>query len=226
MRRLAVLAVAAAAVLLPVGMGAPASAATLAAPSEVDTTFLQANAQTNLAEITLGTIVESRGASDATLALAEKTKADHQAALTKLQALAQELQVTLPTEPNATQQAAAAQLQSASDDEFDLTYAQIQVAGHQLSIANTNTELASGSDESVQAYASGYLPVAQMHLTMATDLLASLGGSVPSAVPAGSGGAGATTSPATLAAETLLGVVGLALIGFAFLSVSRRRRVS
>ena len=226
MRRLAMLAVAAATVLLPVGLSAPASAATVAAPSEVDTTFMQANAQTNLAEITLGTIVESRGASDATLALAQKTKADHQAALTKLQALAQDLQVTLPTEPNATQQAAAAQLQNASDDAFDLTYAQIQVAGHQLSIANTNTELSSGSDQSVQAYASGYLPVAAMHLTMATDLLTSLGGSVPSAVPAGSGGAGATTSNATLAAETLLGVLGLALLGFAFVSVSRRRRVS
>ena len=227
MRKLAVLAVAAATVLLPVGWSAQASAATVAAaPNAVDLTYLQKNAQTNLAEITLGTIAQSRAQSDAALELAQKTKADHEAALAKLQTVADNLDVTLPTAPNPAQQADAAKLKSVSDEAFDLTYAQIQVVGHQLSIADTNTELSAGSDESVQGFASYYLPVAQMHLTMATDLLSSLGGSVPSAVPAGSGGAGATTSPATLAAELALGVLGMALIGVAFTLVSRRRRVS
>lgn len=227
MRKLAVLAVAAATVLLPVGVSAQASAATVAAaPNAVDLTYLQKNAQTNLAEITLGTIVLSRSQSDAALGLARKTKSDHEAALAKLQTVADSLKVTLPTAPSPAQQADAAKLKNASDSVFDITYAQIQVAGHQLSIADTNTELSAGSDQSVQAFASYYLPVAQMHLTMATDLLTSLGGSAPSAVPAGSGGAGATTSPATLAAELILGVLGLALIGVAFTLVSRRRRIS
>ena len=227
MRKLAVLAVAAATVLLPVGLTAQASAATVvAAPNSVDLSYIQKNAQTDLAEITLGTIAQSRAQSDAALALAQKTKADHEAALAKLQTVADGLKVSLPTAPSPAQQADAAKLKSASDADFDLTYAQIQVLGHQLSIADTNTELASGSDQSVQTFASGYLPVAEMHLTMATDLLSSLGGSVPSAVPAGSGGAGASTSPAMLAAETALGVLGIALIGFAVMLVSRRRRVS
>jgi hypothetical protein len=65
-----------------------------------------------------------------------------------------------------------------------------------------------------------------MHLTMATALLTSLGGSVPTAVPAGSGGAGATTSPMTRAAELALGVLGIGLVGFAFMLISRRRRLS
>jgi putative membrane protein len=227
MRKLAVLAVAAATVFLPVAVSAQASAATVvAAPNAVDLAYLQKNAQTDLAEITLGTIAESRAQSDAALELARMTKADHEAALAKVQAIADNLGVALPTAPNPAQQADAAKLKSVSDSEFDLTYAQIQVVGHQLSIADTNTELSAGSDESVQAFASAYLPVAQMHLTMATDLLTSLGGSVPSAVPAGSGGAGATTSAATLAAELILGVLGIALIGVAFTLVSRRRRVS
>lgn len=227
MRKLAVLAVAAATVLVPVGMSAPASAATVAAaPNAVDLTYLQKNAQTDLAEITIGTTAISRGQSDATVELAQKTKADHEAALAKLQTVAEGLDVTLPTAPNAAQQADAAKLKTVSDAAFDLTYAQIQVAGHQLSIADTNTELSAGSDSSVQSFASYYLPVAQMHLTMATALLTSLGGSVPSAVPAGSGGAGATTSPATLAAELVLGALGILLIGFALTLVSRRRRIS
>ncbi len=227
MKKLAVLAVAAATVLLPIGISAPASAATVAAaPNAVDLTYLEKNAQTNLAEITIGTIALSRGQSDATLELARKTKADHEAALAKLQTVADGLQVTLPTAPSPAQQADAAKLKSVSDDAFDLTYAQVQVLGHQLSIADTNTELSAGGETSVQSFASYYLPVAQMHLTMATDLLTSLGGSVPSAVPAGSGGAGATTGPATLAAELVLGALGIALIGVALTLVGRRRRVS
>ena len=227
MRKLAVLAVAAATVLFPVGLSAQASAATVAAaPNAVDLSYLQKNAQTDLAEITLGTIVSTRGQSDAALALAQKTKADHQAALAKLQTVADNLHVTLPTAPSPAQQADAAKLKSAPSSTFDLTYAQLQVAGHQLSIADTNTELSAGSDQSVQAFATYYLPVAQMHLTMATDLLTSLGGSVPSAVPAGSGGAGATTGAVTVAGELGLGAVGLGLIGYALLLVGRRRRLS
>lgn len=227
MKKLAMMAVAAATVLLPLGLTTQASAATVAAaPNAVDQSYMQKNAQTNLAEIALGTIAQSRAQSDGARELADKTKADHEAALAKLKTVAAALDVTLPTAPNAAQQADAAKLKSVSDNAFDITYAQIQVAGHQLSIAATNTELSSGSDQSLLAYTNGYLPVAQMHLTMATDLLTSLGGSVPTAVPAGSGGAGASTSPAMLVAGIALGALGLALVGGALTLVSRRRQVS
>ncbi len=223
MKKLAVLVVAAAAALLPVGAGTAVAAA---APSAVDTTFMQKNAQTNLAEITLAGIVESRSKNSGSLELAEKTKADHQTAQAKLTALASKAGVTLPTAPNAMQQSDAAKLKNASDADFDVLYAQIQVAGHQLSIADTNTELSSGSDSDVKDYATTYLPVAQMHLVMAQDLLSALGGSAPTAVPAGSGGAGAATSPATRMLQVGIGLLGLVLIAYAAVVVTRRRRLS
>ena len=227
MRKLVVCAVAAATVLLPVGLSGPAlAAATAAKPTAVDTTYIQKNAQTDLAEITLGKIVLSRSQSAGARDLASKTTADHQAALAKLQAVAATLDVPLPTAPSPQQQADAATLQNTPDADFDVTYAKLQVLGHQLSIADTNLELASGSDASVKGYASGYLPVAQMHLGMAEALLTSLGGAAPTAVPAGSGGAGAATDAGTRVAQLGIGVLGLLLVGFAASVVLRRRRLS
>jgi putative membrane protein len=221
--KLTAVAVVAAMTVLSVGIGGSASAA---APAAADSTFMHDNAQTNLAEITIGKIAESRAESADTKALAEKTMTDHEAALTKLKAVAKSVGFTLPDAPNAAQQADAAKLTSVSQDQFDLTYAQVQVAGHQLSIAGTKTELATGTSTEVKNYAAGYLPVAQMHLVMAQDLLTTLGGATPTAVPAGSGGAGATTATSTRLLQLALGVLGLMLFGFAASTITRRRRTS
>ena len=220
--KLTVLAAATAITFLSVGVGGGASAATVA-PGAVDSTYMHDNAQTNLAEITIGKIAETRAQSADTKALAEKTMSDHEAALAKLKAVAKTVGYTLPDAPNASQQADAAKLKSVSSDQFDLTYAQIQVAGHQLSIAGTNTELSDGSTAPVKTYASGYLPVAQMHLSMAQDLLTSLGGTAPTAVPAGSGGAGATTAGSTRMLQLAVGVLGVLLLAIAVITLSRRR---
>ena len=228
--RLTVLAIASASMILTLGVGGSALAAApvgaAAAPGAVDSTFMAKNAQTDLAEITIGKIAQSRGQSAAAKDLAEKTMSDHVSALAKLKTLAASMSVTLPTAPNAAQMADAAKLQSVSVDQFDLTYAQVQIAGHQLSIADTNTELASGTNAATKDYAGGYLPVAQMHLTMAQDLLSSVGGSNPTAVPAGTGGMGATTSAAARTAQLVIGALGLLLIAFAATVTTRRRRLS
>ena len=226
MRRLAVLAVAATSLLLPVAMSAPVGAAVAAAPNAVDITYVQKNAQSDLAEITIGKIAQGKAQSAGAKMLADKTIADHEAALSKLKPIAADLKATVPTEPNPSQQADAAKLQAVSADQFDLTYATVQVLGHQLSIADTNTELSAGSDAALQGFASGYLPVAQMHLTMAEDLLTSLGGTVPSAVPAGSGGEGGSTSAAMRMVEVAVGLLGMVLLALGGSMVVRRRRIS
>ena len=107
------------------------------------------------------------------------------------------------------------------DAAFDLTYAQIQVAGHQKSIASTNTEISTGTDPAVVGYANGYLPVATMHLQMAQDALTELGGT-PTAVPAGSGGLAATTPGSTVGWQALLGLIGLLSIAGGMLILRRR----
>ena len=153
------------------------------------------------------------------------TIADHKAAMAKLTTVAKTLGVTLPTAPNAEQQAQAATLKATSTDAFDLAYSEIQVAGHQKSIANTDTEIAGGADQTVKDYATYYLPVAQMHLTMAQSAVTNLGGT-PGEVPAGTGGQAATTSGTTEGVEIGLLVVGGALLVGSGVVLARRRRVA
>jgi putative membrane protein len=194
-----------------------------AAPSTQDTTFLADNEQTNIAEQSIGALAEQRGQDSGTKSLAQMTSSDHKVAQGKVTAVAKALAVTLPTAPNPTQLAQAAQLKSVSASAFDLTYAQIQVSGHELAVANTQKEISAGSDSSAIAYAKSYLPVAQMHLQMAQAEVAALGGS-PTGVPAGTGGMAATGSADRLGWELGIGAGAVILaVGAGVLVRSRRR---
>jgi putative membrane protein len=163
---------AATAVLSVSGLGLAttgATAATMKAATQ-DVTWMTANAQTDLAEISLGTLVASKSTNADTLSLAKVTKSQHKLALAKLSTLAKSLHVTLPTSPNAAQLKQANQLKKLSGMSFNKTYDQDQIAGHVLSISQTNTEISKGRDAKVVDFANYYLPIAQMHLKMAQKL--------------------------------------------------------
>lgn len=198
-----------------------AAGSAAAAPNDQDTSYITSNGQTNLAEIAIGELALDRAQNTSTRELAQMTLTDHQAALAKLQTVANELGVPLPEAPNAEQQANAATLKSVDTAAFDATYAQIQVAGHQKSIAGTNAEISGGADPAVVDYAKGYLPVATHHLQMAQDVVAEVGGA-PTAVPAGSGGLAAETSSTTVLFQVLLGLTGVGVLVLGLTSLRRR----
>ncbi len=210
----------AAAVTMIGALSLAAAGTASAETNDQDLTFITANGQTNLAEITLGKLALERAVNDSTRELAQMTLTDHQTALGQLQDVAGQLGVDLPDAPNAEQQQAAATLQGLTGEAFDDAYAQIQVAGHQKSIQSTENELAGGSDETLLAYAQGYLPVAQMHLDMAQNLVAELG-LTPGSVPAGTGGAAGTTPLSTMVWQG--GLVALAVMLLAGGAVLARR---
>jgi putative membrane protein len=204
-----------------------AGTASAAAPSSQDTTFMAATAQTDLAEITIGQIALNRSTNTTIRDLANKTISDHQTAQGKLEALAKTLDVTLPTTPNATQQSQAAQLRAVAASSFDVTYAQIQVSGHELAVASTKQEISAGSDPSVVALANTLLPIITGHLTMSQQALAAVGGT-PVQVPAGSGGLAATSSstPWISIALLTLGVILVVLGTVVTVMRLARRRVN
>jgi predicted outer membrane protein len=198
------------------------AAAAQAAPSSQDSSFLKSNEQVNLAEQTIGQIAEQRSQDPDSLALARMTISDHHGAQQKLTALAGKLGTRLPDAPDAAQRTQAAQLKSVAASSFDLAYVQIQIAGHEQSIADTKQEISAGTDPSVIAYAKWYLPVAQKHLQMAQNELRSLSGA-PTAVPAGSGGMAASGSTGSAGWEIGFGVGALAAaVGVIELRRSRR----
>ena len=214
-------------------MGAgPAGAATItsagqartAAATAQDTSWAQATAQTDLAEIAIGQLAQQRAQYSATKMMAQVTISDHTKALASLKTVASQAGITLPTAPSAAQQADAAQLKSVATSQFDATYDAIQIQGHELSISATQTEIADGSSSAVKANAETYLPVAEKHLQMAESDYTALGGSV-SSVSAGTGGM-AAVRPADDAPWIAAGVAGALLLagtgGFGL----RRRRLS
>jgi putative membrane protein len=196
----------------------PAGAATVtsagashtAAAAAQDTTWAQATAQTDLAEIAIGQLAQQRALHSSTKMMAQVTISDHTKALASLKTVASQAGITLPTAPSATQQSQAAQLKSVASSQFDATYDSIQIKGHELSISQTKTEIASGSSTAVKNNAQTYLPVAEKHLQMAESDYADLGGSV-SGVNAGTGGM-AATRPANDAPWFAAGAIGAVLL--------------
>jgi putative membrane protein len=204
-------------------IGPIASASAAGGVSAQDSAFMVANAQSNLAEISLGQLGQQRGQDAATKQLAAVTLADHQRLQTQLEGIAKTAGVTLPTTPNAMQLQVAATLTATPAASFDLAYAQAEVTGHQMAISAANTEIQTGSDSAVIGYANGYVPVATMHLNMATDEVTALGGVVPSSVSAGSGGMAAMTGSSS--ALPVAGIAGgaVVLLGVSGIGLARRR---
>jgi predicted outer membrane protein len=181
-----------------------------AAAAGQDTTWAQATAQTDLAEIAIGQLAGQRAQHADTKMMAQVTISDHTKALASLKQVASQAGITLPTAPSATQQSQAAQLKSVPSSQFDATYDSIQIKGHELSISQTQAEIANGSNSAVKSNAQTYLPVAEKHLQMAESDYSALGGSV-SGVNAGTGGL-AATRPADDAPWFAVGVVGALLL--------------
>ncbi len=208
-----------------------ASAATIrtaaGAASAQDSTWARSNAQTDLAEIAIGQIAQQRALHSATRSLAQVTMSDHEKALAQLKQVASQTGITLPTAPNATQLAQAAELKSVSASQFDVTYDSAQIKGHELSITQTGAEIAGGASTVVMGYAAVYLKVAKMHLQMAESGYAQLTGSTTGApsVNAGSGGMAATPSSDD-APWLAAGAAGLLLLAGSGAFGLRRRFVS
>jgi putative membrane protein len=200
-----------------------AAATVGSAASAQDTTWAQSNAQTDLAEIAIGQIAESRALHAATKSMAQVTMSDHEKALTELKAVASQEGITLPAAPNATQQAQAAELKSVPASEFDATYDSTQIKGHELSIGQTNTEIADGSSTAVKKFASVYLPVAEKHLKMAEmDYTALTGMNGAPGVAAGTGGLAATPAADDLPWLAVGAAGALLLLGTGALGFRRR----
>lgn len=192
------------AVLATVGFGTaaaqPGGAGQL---SQQDRTFMAQNAQTDLAEIAAGKLAVAHATTAPIRQTAQTIMSDHQRILSQLQGLAGDLHVTLPSSPDAMQQQQAQQLEASSGTAFDHSYVQDLITGHQTSIAQTQQEIKSGSDQQVVNFAKSYLPGAEQHLKMAQNLSVPStpsapstpsGARPPSGVNTGSGGEAAASA--------------------------------
>jgi putative membrane protein len=167
------------AMVLAVGGGGAAQGQTAGA-SDQDKTFLKAQQETNLAEVSLGKVAMERASSEKVRQLAATLVSEHEQVSELNRALSTKLGLPIPEQPSAEQQAAAQKIKSQSGAAFDTAYVAAQVEGHTKSIGKAQQEISSGSHPEVKAFATEYLPKAQMHLQHAQTAQADLAdGDVP-----------------------------------------------
>jgi putative membrane protein len=157
----------AAALALPTAGPVSAGSADVA---KQDKTFLRQNAQTDLAEISLGKYVRDHTRDNRVRKFAAMVVEDHQKALDEVRAAAKDLDVSLPNAPSQLQRQNANLVMRQDAATLDRRYVRGEVTAHQTSIEQTKTELNDGRNPRVLKFARTYLPVAEDHLKDAKKL--------------------------------------------------------
>lgn len=141
-----------------------------------DEKALKDMAQANINEIAAAKIALNKAQSSEVKAFAQKMVDDHGSALSKVQTVAKQKGVTLPTEPDAKHKAMAAKLEKASDDEFDKMY--MENAGtkdHKMVLSTLKSDAGEIKDPDVKALADAHTPVVEQHLKSAEQISTSAG---------------------------------------------------
>ncbi|PLR34665.1 hypothetical protein CYR55_14790 [Chimaeribacter californicus] len=158
----------------------PASAAQTSAAGQTasgaklssgDEKALKDMAQANINEIAAAKIALSKAQSSDVKAFAQKMVEDHGSALTKVQTVAQQKGVTLPTEPDAKHKTMAAKLEKQSGSAFDKMY--MENAGtkdHKMVLSKLQSDAKNIKDPDVKALADAHTPVVEQHLKAAQQM--------------------------------------------------------
>src|SRR4051812_45397673 len=131
--------------------------------------FIKEAIEGNLAEVKMGQLAQQNGASQEVKSFGQMLVTDHGQANTKAQSVAQSLNVTPPTEPNAKQKRDYDKMSKMTGAAFDKAFAQHMVADHKKDIAAFQKETKS-KNQTAAAFASETLPTLQKHLETARSL--------------------------------------------------------
>ncbi|WP_194207054.1 DUF4142 domain-containing protein [Superficieibacter sp. 1612_C1] len=148
--------------------GQTASSARL---SSGDEKALKDMAQANINEIAAAKIALNKAQNSDVKAFAQQMVDDHGDALTKVQTVAQQKGVALPTEPDAKHKAMAAELEEQSGDAFDKMY--MENAGtrdHKMVLSTLQSDSSKIKDPDVKALADAHTPVVEKHLKAAEQM--------------------------------------------------------
>ncbi|MEM6159236.1 DUF4142 domain-containing protein [Erwinia sp. P6884] len=139
--------------------------------SSGDEKALKDMAQADINEIAAAKIALSKAQSSEVKTFAQQMVDDHGAALTKVQAVAEQKGVALPTEPDAKHKAMAAELEKQSDGTFDKMY--MENAGlkdHKMVLSTLQSDASKIKDPDVKALADAHTPVVEQHLKSAQQM--------------------------------------------------------
>lgn len=151
--------------------GTASQAGSNARLSAGDEKALKDMAQANINEIAAAKIALNKAQSSKVKAFAQQMVDDHGSALAKVQSVAQQKGVALPTEPDAKHKTMAAMLEKQSGDAFDKMY--MENAGtkdHKMVLSTLQSDAKKIKDPDVKALADAHTPVVEQHLKSAQQM--------------------------------------------------------
>ena len=140
------------------------------APTTAD--FVQKAAMSDMYEVQAGKLAAEKGQSDAVKQFARQMVDAHTKTTEELTGIvkAKSLKAELPTQLDAKHQKLIDDLNGASAQDFDKTYAKQQVDGHQTAVKLFGKYASRGDDAEVKQFAGRTLPTIEHHLAEAKKL--------------------------------------------------------
>jgi putative membrane protein len=142
------------------------SASAAGTPSD----FIVNAAQTDMLEIEAGKLASEKAQSPQVKKFAQMLVRDHGQASKELQQIAQQKGVQVPQSLPPDKQQSLQKLEGMSGTEFDRTFAQEMVNGHQQAVQMYEQAAQSAQDPEVRSFAEEKLPTLREHLKMAQAL--------------------------------------------------------
>lgn len=135
------------------------------AATMTDQQFVDFAAQTDMVEANLGQLAQDAASSPAVKQYGQMLVTDHTADYAKLQGLAAQANVTVPTAiDDAHNKAMITPFQKLKGKQFDTRYAHDMVAGHTKALAVYKKEADDATSPAIKSYAQDTIPVLQKHL--------------------------------------------------------------
>lgn len=132
--------------------------------SSADKKFMEEAAQGGMAEVKLGELAATKGATPEVKAFGQRMVVDHGKANNDLKTLAAGKNVTLPTDVNSEQKEMYDKLSKLSGAAFDSAYVKGMVDDHEKDVAEFKKQSESATDADVKAFATKTLPTLESHL--------------------------------------------------------------
>jgi len=132
-------------------------------------------ARGGMGEVELGQLASQKAQSDQVKQFAQRMVQDHGKANDELKSLAQQKNITLPTELDAKHKATHDRLSKLSGAQFDRAYMQDMLQDHRKDVNDFRKESQSGKDSDVKAWAAKTLPTLEEHLRVAQTTSGAVG---------------------------------------------------
>ncbi|MGH6866553.1 MAG: DUF4142 domain-containing protein [Methyloceanibacter sp.] len=157
-------------VLAAMAVSATLALAACGAPSTPD--FVQKVAMSDMYEVEAGKIANEKGKSEQVKQFGQKMVEAHSKTTEQLKGIveAEKIKVELPTKLDDKHQGLIEDLNKASAEDFDKTYADQQKDAHEMAVDLFEDYAKDGDNAAVKAFAAKTLPVIKEHLQMAKQL--------------------------------------------------------